>query len=388
MARRSRAVFRFLVPLFVFICAAMVAEALLRVVAPPWLTLRMHEVRAGRSLADFGDDAGWPVTLAGGRPFGFQAGARFRVRADEYSHEARTDEFGGRVVGQSRAVGLPIVPVLGDSFTFGIGVNDGETFVSLISAAMPARLINLGFPGTALPHQLDIFNGRHVELGEPSVCVFVFFLGNDFADIVSAAGVALPASANPTGLMPTLRLVNRWLDQRRRLSGLYLVQWIRALAIRVFSSRHRAQSVDPLFLLMSQNPETLAEIRPALRSAVDRLARVARERGFTPLVIVIPDRHQVDATLRAEWARYYGYAPAALDPEVPNGLISSELRRIGVASIDATPCLRDVSGAYYVRDNHLTATGHRAVAACLEGPVRSWLTSALARVRGTQVHGG
>jgi hypothetical protein len=43
----------------------------------------------------------------------------------------------------------PRVAVLGDSFTFGIGVDDTETFVSLLNAdeELPGSYVNLGVPG-------------------------------------------------------------------------------------------------------------------------------------------------------------------------------------------------------------------------------------------------
>jgi hypothetical protein len=70
--------------------------------------------------------------------------------------------------------GSPTIVLFGDSFTFGVGVEDVETFASRIAMGFPQyRLINLGVPGSALVQQLEILKAApharrlvsHVELG-------------------------------------------------------------------------------------------------------------------------------------------------------------------------------------------------------------------------------
>ena len=85
------------------------------------------------------------------------------------------------------------------------------------------------------------------------------------------------------------------------------------------------------------------------------------------MVILIPDRYQVNATLRAYKARLYGDEFSTLDPDRPTRLVIDVLAAKGVTVVDASPCLAGDGPYYYVGDNHLTESGHRRVADCI-GP--------------------
>ena len=149
-AARQRALLRHAVVAVVSTVVALgAAELCARVFAPDWLRARMREVAVGRSLADWSSDADWPVERDEGRPVRFVPNSRFTVRHEDL-HTARIDEHGGRMSGRAADAGWPIVPVFGDSMTFGIGVRDEETFVSLVEPSLPVRLVNFAMPGSEL----------------------------------------------------------------------------------------------------------------------------------------------------------------------------------------------------------------------------------------------
>jgi hypothetical protein len=69
----------------------------------------------------------------------------------------------------------PTVVVLGDSYSFGMGVNDGEEFPSVMRRALAGRadVVNLGSPGWGLTQEIR----RYHELGaayEPEIVVLQF----------------------------------------------------------------------------------------------------------------------------------------------------------------------------------------------------------------------
>jgi hypothetical protein len=75
----------------------------------------------------------------------------------------------------------PRILVLGDSFTYGIGVNDEETFCSILQSQMPGyEIINAGNPGKGTDYALKFYRTKGKEL-EPDVLILVF-CGNDFSD--------------------------------------------------------------------------------------------------------------------------------------------------------------------------------------------------------------
>lgn len=72
---------------------------------------------------------------------------------------------------------------LGDSFTFGLGVDEGETFVDVLNSATSSgkpTFSNIGIPGYATDQQLLLLEDI-VRYGPDSV-VWVVYLGNDLLD--------------------------------------------------------------------------------------------------------------------------------------------------------------------------------------------------------------
>jgi hypothetical protein len=188
--------------------AIAVGEMLLRLVAPPWLVFRMSLLNVGKRPEVAGSDAEWKVVTDHGFFRGFQPRSKFQALHYEYAHDVSFDEFGGLQTRQ-RSRTNQLVPVLGDSFTLGIGVADEETFVSLWSQTIRVRFLNLGLPGSSVPEQLQIARLRHNELGRPARYIFVTFLGNDIP--------ALAQEVCPADIAASIRA--RQVDGGGRASG-------------------------------------------------------------------------------------------------------------------------------------------------------------------------
>ena len=72
--------------------------------------------------------------------------------------------------------------VVGDSFTFGQGVNEEQTFVYLIGEAeRGVEFLNFGVPGYSTDQQYLLIRDR-VRLFKPDVVLLVVYLGNDLFD--------------------------------------------------------------------------------------------------------------------------------------------------------------------------------------------------------------
>jgi len=99
------------------------SELTLRLWPPPWLRLRMSELRA-REFQEPGTDRGWPIRKENGQFLSFSPSSRFTISHYEYRHSADIDELGTRVVPAATSA-AEIVPFVGDSFVFGIrGVSE------------------------------------------------------------------------------------------------------------------------------------------------------------------------------------------------------------------------------------------------------------------------
>jgi hypothetical protein len=119
------------------------------------------------------------------------------------------------------------------------------------------------------------------------------FLGNDLNEMAG-----LPEPESERGVQATFSAVrlfaaNRTLDERWMLRRWYVVQWARALAVRAANRSRHDPLVEPVFTIMDR-ATPLEPARRAFEQAVDRLVAAAVRFRFTPVVVVIPDRFQVE----------------------------------------------------------------------------------------------
>jgi hypothetical protein len=102
---------------------------------------------------------------------------RFRYTTNEYGFRAAMPPITNRY-------DRPNVVLLGDSCTFGQGVNDGEEYSAALARRLgeSARVVNLGVPGFGLTHEIRVF----YEFGllyQPAVVILQFHM-NDVDDNV------------------------------------------------------------------------------------------------------------------------------------------------------------------------------------------------------------
>lgn len=110
-------------------------------------------------------------------------GMRGVYERDEFRFPIRVSSLGMRDVEIERAPGpKQRIAVLGDSFTWGIGVADEDRFTERLERARDVEVLNFGVAGYA-PIQYFLMIDEVLAL-EPAVVVVAFCLGNDFADNV------------------------------------------------------------------------------------------------------------------------------------------------------------------------------------------------------------
>lgn len=373
-----------------------IAEGAMRLLAPPWLETRMNFLNPASSNRGFGNDGEWKVEKRDGSFLQFQRNTQFDISHTEYNTVAHIDDLGTRRIYPIGAVkGGPVVPLLGDSFTFGIGVEDQETFSSLLAKEFSrVNFINVGVPGTALDVHLHLVRQRHDEFGKPIKVVFFFFLGNDFADILNSAEKKVPAapapmsnSADNANTLPIGWLQKFWMFVNYKISHnpilrhSYLIQLARSFVLQMNNTLKRKSGDQPdaypLFLIMDRTDDRYyARAQHALEEQIESLVALQKKLDFTSLVIVIPDSHQINNDARAALANMYGYDQANLDPSRPNQQVERTLRKVGIRFYDATSCLKSSPASadlYYKTDNHFTKVGHSKFAECIKPELESFL---------------
>jgi len=277
--------------------------------------------------------------------------ARAEVDTGESRWTVRTDAQGFRVPRDGApADPRPVALWLGDSYTFGQGVDFEDTYVGRL-AADPSRRdrhVDAGVGGYG-PIQyrqtLEYVLARGLR---PRVVLVGTFLGNDFFDCIWSKDVAVHDGV--------LADDGGWKSFIRRRSHLYRLA---AAALHRFRPPPIRQDLldremaDP----RSWSDGELAEAERVFRRELQRIAALCREHGIALAVLVIPRDTTVDAVAR-------GGAPAGGDPALPRDRAVAILRELGIRHLDLTPVLagRPVAETYFPHDGHFTPRGHALAA--------------------------
>lgn len=367
-----------------FLIAVVIAELVLRSFSPLWLSQRMEILNAGDSLAKIGSDREWPVLKKGGQLTKFVPFSHFQVVHYEYNMQANINRWGGRETESCRKRRLrQIVPFLGDSFTFGVGAGDDETYVNILGNKLGLCFLNLGVPGVGLEDELEIIRARHSELGSPKLYVINFFLGNDFTfhdtkeNPVSSQNESREFRFGER-MICRLNEINKVVYQHPILKRIYLIQLVRQGVLSAYNAyairRGDTLLVDPIFLWMRKDEIFLREAQVNTRKAIDDLSTLSHELGFNVLFVIVPDRHQINSKYLENKSKYYGFLIRDLDPDLPAVKLKEILEEKHIPYIDPTECMRkSEESLFYIQDNHLNLQGHRKIADCIAPKLKVYL---------------
>jgi lysophospholipase L1-like esterase len=282
----------------------------------------------------------------------------FRI---EVTHNSRG--FRGPEVPASKPPGKIRVLVLGDSFTYGIGVADDETFSARLAQLDPRlEVLNTGVNGYGTAQELLSLRDDGLAL-RPDLVLVAFFwndVGNSYKRAfprfeLDGAELRWPepqVAAAPEAPRRTRRewlrhsYAYRFLSDRLKLLG-YGVK----LALRI--------PIEESDFVREADREAAWRLEAALLRAIRDLAASA---GARTALAVIPEQVQVEPDVPV-----IGLDPADYD-------VLGRLREICAALelpvIDLLPALRAAHEAeraalYYRKDRHLTARGHAVAARAL-----------------------
>ena len=264
--------------------------------------------------------------------------------ADEYRHTAVLNSLDLRdeEIPAKREAELRILAV-GDSFTYGFGVEEPETFVRqterLLRKREPGRdirVINGGIGGGPFRQAAWL---REVGLGlEPDVVVQTFFIGNDIYDDLAwrqrGGGVGLKPP-------PPKSVFMVWMWSR-------LVQ-IPAVDRMLFGMGMRYGDRGQFLI---EQPELE---RTAWEQTLDKMLEIRNllaEARVRYLVLIVPTADQV---------RFRDDRPKEEDYRLPNRTLTEFLEEHGIAHVDLMPRIEQMpngSALYYRRNLHWTVAGH------------------------------
>jgi lysophospholipase L1-like esterase len=338
-----------------FLLAGLAGELLLRAVWP-----QRSAVTVGMFRAD--PDAGYAL----------QPGYRNVVRVPEYATRILVDDEGYRIpAGEApaRAASATRILALGDSFTFGVGVNAEDAWPALLERSLdaateePVRVRNGGVGGYG-PLRSERLLAARQAAWDPQILVHVVYVGNDLEDSRPDSFLEVPRIADGrmvASVKSPLVRTRFWLRVHSHLYA-FLRDQLYDLYQRMSFAGQRY--LDPVGL--AEWPEPMREeTMPAAVESIRRIASWARERDVRYLVVLAPAKYQVMDDAWATYRKRWRLPDAAFDRDHGQRALAERLDAEGIGYVDLLPAFRaapDSRELYYPVDPHWTAAGHRASA--------------------------
>jgi hypothetical protein len=297
---------------------------------------------------------------------------RNEIRVPEYRTQILTDGDGFRVPVERSAPAQECRRILaiGDSFTFGVGVEAEEAFPVLLEKGFSqktnepwcARNGGVGGYGPLRSARLLLSTSP----APPEILVHAIYVGNDLEDSNPSTLLLQPKIEGGRMVAQDAGVIRRARRFLRIHSHLY--SFLRASLYDLYLSTPlaaKSQVLDPIGLV-----EWPARIRertwPAGADAIREIAAWCSANGARYLVVLVPTKYQVEDAAWDAYRRRWNLQESAFQRDHAQIFLGDFLRAEGVAALDLLPALR--AGAergehYYFRmDNHWTAAGHALAA--------------------------
>jgi hypothetical protein len=332
---------------------------------------------------------------------GYRLRARYEneIRVPEYRTSIRTDTEGNRVpvdafVDPERASSVPVAGcrrllAIGDSFTFGVGVQAEEAFPLRLEALLEARTNDAwcsmnggvgGYGALRSARRLIASQGSF----RPEILVHAVYVGNDLEDsnpetiltepVIQGGRMGSEQFGTFGRIRRSLRIHSHLYSfLRARLYGLYLQTPLAA----------RSQYLDPIGLAVW--PESIESVTwPACQDAIRAIDGWSKSNACRYLVVLVPAKHQVDDAAWATYRRRWKLPEDAFDRDHAQRELRAFLDAEGIACCDLLPTFRASTARgealYYRVDNHWTKRGQALAAERIaeELDARGWSRDRLA----------
>lgn len=296
-------------------------------------------------------------------------GVSGRIETTEYAHPIHHTpqrQRGTKVFTAERPAGVyHRVLFLGDSFTYGLGAADDETFVGRLTTAWPDwEVANGGANGYGTRNSLAVLDHFGAEF-RPDLTVLVFFWNDPEDNFVrkipdytlSDAGIVTRVDEVPDDFHPLAELPAVESAAKNRWTTSYLAammkEGLKGARYRFIGAKDRRITTE----------EQRAAAWDITERYLDMLHRRADELGTDLVVVSLPDHNQVDPTAVIKNIGTFEF-------DVQDRL-RTVCDRLGIPMINLLPELQTEwqthgQQMYYYADRHLTPHGNEVVATILK----------------------
>jgi lysophospholipase L1-like esterase len=346
------------------------SEVLLRIVyAPPPATIDAFRLRSS-SYYQPDEELGWV-------PRPNVNGLHTQRRSFDSRFTTNSLGFRGPEV-RDRSDSIYRIVVLGDSFTWGFGVDDDETYAHYLGTLISGvEVVNLGVTGYGLRQIIGYYRRVGFDL-RPDVVVLGLCL-NDIFHGFPSGGAASADTATSRSSFSALKsflnanvytyrfLVDR-LNQNKGLSR-FLVR------LRLKGELGAFEDLDPnLMPALLEYPPALQAGWDTTRTELLELRRLVEESRATFIIAVVPARQTVDPASLAATLVGSKYDGSDFDLDKPYTLLVEFARANGIEVVNPVAAFREAVSRgrvpYLRNDMHFNSTGNELYAAAIADRLR------------------
>lgn len=320
----------------------------------------------------------------------------------EFKNIVHTNNAGFRDtenVSESKPVGIYRILILGDSMTFGWGVEDGETFSAVLERNLNIfskttnqnikfEVANGGFLGGYGPDGFYAYYNSFGKKFQPDMVITSLFPYNDFSDMANTDWVETDKDGMPTVVrLPDTVIKYGRLAKSRPTEWKFAIPGLRnshlAILLMTALEKYSPTAVDRLKKILNIDTsvpkvtqekskdcvdedkcnEILLESKRKLKFVFGGMNRAVDKSGNKLLVLIMPDPQEV--------SRYSGLTGEKKEVKLASAVPQKEFRDFfeqeKIRYLDVLSVLSDkkTERYFYERDGHFNARGHGRVAEAL-----------------------
>jgi len=352
----------------------------------------------------------------------FPPGSEFQYQTPEFAHSARINSLGfrGREWHVEKAPTTKRILAIGDSFTFGMGVEQDQTWPALLEKRIRAdghavEIANLGRPGADPAAYADVAR-RAIPLLKPDIILVAILQGDDLAQTIRQVGTDMRSAPTTFSLQAghffrklartffphsvqilhdwsatkgTFRSKERqlqkiWQDQAQKLAAGYRGERKERFARMGTTAREMFLNgqLNPGFVSMAMaDPDyfltPLQTKRPRVQKGLarmrDLLQEIQRAAGKADVVVLSVPLGLYVSKRSWEEGKEIGFTvtPEMLHTTTPDDSLQEICARAGIPFFSITAQFRKSTATplYYRYDGHFTPAGHELFTNLL----RPWL---------------
>lgn len=318
-------------------------------------------------------------------PFELKKDTTCYFRQEEFSHSVRINSqgFRGKELEKEKPAETLRILTVGDSFTFGHGVSDEQTYSAVLENILRdqgenVEIINGGYASGFSPDSYYLFLKEKGLALKPDLVVMGFFVWNDISDLAETQWVDVDTGGLPKRIESRLRTVDnfghlQFVKPRKRfqipiLRNSHLFQLIYSYKSSFFDrlitgfdknsnfdpEKEATSIYDECIFIESCFPKYENEWQK-VRKVIGATGDLLNKNGTKFLVLIIPTKEQAAESLCCGWEKLTEGETTGVNKKLEEFLTSKN-----IAFIDLLDKFKDVDSSklYFDYDAHWKTAGH------------------------------